>query len=416
MPPASPRSASAGGWMPRTTERRSSRAVDRGLPGLAQQRGGGLGIGGHQLLGQADVHADRGDPGLGAVVQVALDPAYLGGAVVQGLGARRPTPPRPGARAARPGRRRGCCARPPPGRAPVPGVTQPPDDQQRTDDQQSSHHQTPPSTSSADQVDDRRDQQQRPAHRQHESTGRREPQEAEVAPARLVASASAAAGSPAGARPCRRSRRDLLAEQRAADPAVQRGRAARWPARRHGRSAKPTPSGAERHGQDREDGEHQRRHEEQDVAPRDRAQPEPVDERTLVDRPRADRTDRRHLSERAGHRGPVCHRPRRHGCGTGAVRRTAERAASERQRDRAGDHQRAAATAARRGPRPRAGRSPNGTIVASEASVPEDARRRRRRSPASASTERLDLLRAWRRAATAGAARPGGGRRRQRRS
>ena len=59
----------------------------RRLPGLAQQRRGGLGVGAHQLLGQPDVHADRGDPGLGAVVQVALDPAHLRGAVVQGLGA-----------------------------------------------------------------------------------------------------------------------------------------------------------------------------------------------------------------------------------------------------------------------------------------------------------------------------------------
>ena len=88
MPPARPRSASAGGWIPRITARRSSRAesvVSRASRSSSAADSGSVC---DQLLGEPDVHADRGHPGLGAVVEVALDPAYLGGGVVEGLGPR----------------------------------------------------------------------------------------------------------------------------------------------------------------------------------------------------------------------------------------------------------------------------------------------------------------------------------------
>ena len=116
----------------------------------------------------------------------------------------------------------------------------------------------------------------------------------------------------------------------------------------------------------------ERGREEQGVHQRDRAQPEPVDEGTLVDRPRADRTDRRHLSERAGHRGPVCHRaPPIEGATRAHVRRTAERA------DRRVSATTPATTSAGSqswpsGTTPSCRATPNGTIVASEASSPSD--------------------------------------------
>ena len=89
--------------------------------GLAQQPAGGLGVGADQLLGQAEAHAERDEPGLGAVVQVALDPADLGGAVVEGLGAGGRHLLDPALELARPGCGRGGCARPPrrPGPAPA---------------------------------------------------------------------------------------------------------------------------------------------------------------------------------------------------------------------------------------------------------------------------------------------------------
>ena len=82
--PARPRSASTGGWMPRTTVRRSASAdvVTRAPRAAALRR---LGVAGEHLLGHAEVHAERHEPGLGAVVQVALDAAQLGGRVVDRL-------------------------------------------------------------------------------------------------------------------------------------------------------------------------------------------------------------------------------------------------------------------------------------------------------------------------------------------
>ena len=82
MPATSPRSARTGGWIPRTSVRRSSSALIRSSRGLPQQRDGRVGVGVDQLLGQPHVHARGGDPGLRAVVQVALDAAQLGLVVV----------------------------------------------------------------------------------------------------------------------------------------------------------------------------------------------------------------------------------------------------------------------------------------------------------------------------------------------
>ena len=182
MPPASPRSASAGGWMPRTTERRSSSAstvVSRASRSSAAAASGSVA---HQLLGEPDVHADRGDPGLGAVVQVALDPAYLGGAVVQRLACARPAPPRPGARAARPGVAEDVAL----GRGPGPdqrrggAATR---RQQRPVEHASEPPPEPAVEQGDDEVDDRRRPAARPGHRQHDPPVAGEPQEADVAPA-----------------------------------------------------------------------------------------------------------------------------------------------------------------------------------------------------------------------------------------
>ena len=60
-----------------------------GLAGLGEQPRGGLGVALEQVVGQAEVHAERDEPGLRAVVQVALDPAQLGRGVVDGLRAGR---------------------------------------------------------------------------------------------------------------------------------------------------------------------------------------------------------------------------------------------------------------------------------------------------------------------------------------
>ena len=73
--------------MPRTTERSSPSAavlVDRAS---AISRWAASGSLVHQALGHAEAHRQRDQPGLGAVVQVALDPAQLGGGVVDGVGA-----------------------------------------------------------------------------------------------------------------------------------------------------------------------------------------------------------------------------------------------------------------------------------------------------------------------------------------
>ena len=66
---------------------------------------GRLGVALEQLLGHAEAHRQRDQPGLGAVVQVALEPAQLGRGVVDGLGARLGQHLRPAARGPR------CCRR-----------------------------------------------------------------------------------------------------------------------------------------------------------------------------------------------------------------------------------------------------------------------------------------------------------------
>ena len=73
--------------MPRTTERRSPMRGGGGGAGLADQPAGRLRVAVEQLVGHAEAHRQRDQPGLGAVVQVALDAAQLGGRVVDGLGA-----------------------------------------------------------------------------------------------------------------------------------------------------------------------------------------------------------------------------------------------------------------------------------------------------------------------------------------
>ena len=72
--------------MPRTTERRSAIAADGRGPGLADRPARGLGVGLELLLGHAQAHRHGDQPGLGAVVQVALEPAQLGRGVVHRLG------------------------------------------------------------------------------------------------------------------------------------------------------------------------------------------------------------------------------------------------------------------------------------------------------------------------------------------
>ena len=55
--------------------------------GLVDGPAGRLRVGVELRLGHAQAHRHRDQPGLGAVVQVALEPAQLGGGVVHGLGA-----------------------------------------------------------------------------------------------------------------------------------------------------------------------------------------------------------------------------------------------------------------------------------------------------------------------------------------
>ena len=86
--PTSPRSASTGGWMPRTRSRSSASASLLAAARLGEQRPRAVGVVGELLLGQGQAHAQRDQPGLRAVVQVALDAAQLGGLGVDGLGAR----------------------------------------------------------------------------------------------------------------------------------------------------------------------------------------------------------------------------------------------------------------------------------------------------------------------------------------
>ncbi len=56
---------------------------------LGEQLAGALGVLGQLLLGHAQAHAERDQPGLGAVVEVALDPAQLAVLDVHGAGAGR---------------------------------------------------------------------------------------------------------------------------------------------------------------------------------------------------------------------------------------------------------------------------------------------------------------------------------------
>ena len=124
--------------------------------------------------------------------------------------------------------------------------------------------------------------------------------------------------------------RDLLAEQRAADPPVQVGQPLGGWHDDDGQARRPTPSGPR--ATDR-----MLRIASASAGTNSRALPaRPRVSRSRSTRARsstgarADRTDRRQQGERAGHRRPVCHRaPPIEGattCGTGAVRRTAERA------------------------------------------------------------------------------------------
>ena len=85
--PPSPRSASTGGWMPRTTDAQLAERGLAGRPGLRDHLLGRLGVGVHQALGHAEAHRHRDQPGLRAVVEVALDPAQLGRGVVDRVGA-----------------------------------------------------------------------------------------------------------------------------------------------------------------------------------------------------------------------------------------------------------------------------------------------------------------------------------------
>ena len=62
--------------------------MPRGVAGLDDQPVGTLGVALEEVVGEAEGHPGRHQAGLGAVVQVALDPPQLGGAVVDRVGAR----------------------------------------------------------------------------------------------------------------------------------------------------------------------------------------------------------------------------------------------------------------------------------------------------------------------------------------
>jgi len=61
--------------------------LDRGVAGLEDQRPGRVGVGVDDLPGGVQGHAHGDQPGLRAVVQVALDPADFGRPGIEGLGA-----------------------------------------------------------------------------------------------------------------------------------------------------------------------------------------------------------------------------------------------------------------------------------------------------------------------------------------
>ena len=107
---ARPRSASTGGAMPRARSRSSAIACARLARGRARTSAAASGRSVEPLLGAAELHAQRDEPGLRAVVQVALDPAQLGRLHVERAapGARQLVDPRrqPGSRASRAARRR----------------------------------------------------------------------------------------------------------------------------------------------------------------------------------------------------------------------------------------------------------------------------------------------------------------------
>ena len=84
---ARPRSASTGGAIPRARSRSSAIAEPASSRALAHQLGH-LGLVVEARLRAAEVHAERDEPRLRAVVQVALDPAQLGGLDVDRAAAR----------------------------------------------------------------------------------------------------------------------------------------------------------------------------------------------------------------------------------------------------------------------------------------------------------------------------------------
>ena len=72
--------------MPRTRSRSSASAVPLDSRASASSLRAAAGSRSTSLLGQAEAHAQRDQPGLGAVVQVAFDPAQLGRLGVDGVG------------------------------------------------------------------------------------------------------------------------------------------------------------------------------------------------------------------------------------------------------------------------------------------------------------------------------------------
>ncbi len=74
-----PRSVRIAGWMPRARSRSSWRASFTSPCASSTIAGGGFGVLGELLLGEAEVHGEGDEPGLGAVVQVAFDAAQVGG-------------------------------------------------------------------------------------------------------------------------------------------------------------------------------------------------------------------------------------------------------------------------------------------------------------------------------------------------
>ncbi len=83
-----PRSASTGGWIPRTTSRRSPRAAPVVCRASSMIRRASSRVAVEQVRGHPERQPEPDQPRLRAVVQVALDPAQLGGRVVERLVAR----------------------------------------------------------------------------------------------------------------------------------------------------------------------------------------------------------------------------------------------------------------------------------------------------------------------------------------